>query len=84
MVSSSISEAERRAWNLVIGVGFVAVVAGSAGLIAFAGGATPLETGAVASLGLVTGLGLLWYLSRLSIDRTGGRDRDSGLDRRRR
>lgn len=74
MVRSSISEAERRAWNLVIGVGFVTVVAGSAGLMAFAGGATLVETGAVASLGFLTGLGLLWYLSRLSIDRDDERD----------
>ena len=74
MVSSSITEAERRAWNLVIAVGFVGVVAGSAGLMALAGGATLVETGAVAVVGLLTGLGLLWYLSRLSIDRDGGRE----------
>lgn len=74
MVESSISEAERRAWNLVIAVLFVAVVAGSAGMMALAGGATLLETAAVTSLGFVTGLGLTWYFSRLPIDRSSGRD----------
>lgn len=68
MVGSSISDEERRAWNRVLGVGFVLVVGGSAGLAAFANGASLAETAALAVLGFATGLALLWYLSTLSME----------------
>jgi hypothetical protein len=74
MVRSSISEEERRAWNRVLGVGFVVVVAGSAALSAVAGGATLAETALVTGVGLTMGTGLAWYLSTLST--TGGADRE--------
>lgn len=75
MVGSSMSDAERRAWNRVIGVGFVIVVGGSAALIAFANGAALSWALAIGVLGLLTGLGLVWYLSTLSMG-TGARRRE--------
>lgn len=74
MVRSSISEAERRAWNRVLALGFVGVVGGSAGLMALAGGASLLEAAAVAIPGLVVGTGLVWYLSTLSMSEGNGRE----------
>lgn len=67
MVGSSISEEERRAWNRVLGIGFVFVVGGSCGLIAFANGASLLQAVAVGAVGLLAGVGLAWYLSTLSM-----------------
>lgn len=75
MVRSSISEEERDAWNRVLGVGFVGTVGGSAGLMAFANGASLEATAALVVLGLVAGLGLVWYLSTLSVRSRGGRER---------
>jgi len=69
MVRSSISEAERRTWNRVLGLGFVLLVGGSAALMTLTGGASLLETAAVGGLGLATGTGLVYYLSTLSTDR---------------
>lgn len=74
MVRTSISDAERRAWNRVIALGFVLVVGGSAGLTAFFGGASLVETAALTGLGLVTGTGLVYYLSTLSMEPSGRRE----------
>jgi hypothetical protein len=60
------SEAERRAWMRALGLGFVLVVGGSAGLMALANGASLLETGGLTAVGLVSGTGLVYYLSSLS------------------
>jgi len=73
MVRSSIDEAERRAWNRVLGIGFVLVVGGSAALSALAGGATLVEAALVTAVGLAVGAGLAWYLSTLSTT-SGGRE----------
>lgn len=69
------SAEERRAWNRVIGVGFVFVVGLSCALIAVASGAGLVGAAISGSLGLVVGLGLVWYLSRLSMPTDGGRRR---------
>lgn len=69
MVGSSISEAERRVWNRVLGLGVVLVVGTSSALLAFAGDATLPEIAAVTVLGLATGTLLVWYLSTLSVQR---------------
>lgn len=74
MVRSSISEAERRAWNRALGLGFVLLVGGSGGLIAVAGDADLDETLAVTVLGLATGAVLLYYLSKLSTGGSVGRE----------
>lgn len=74
MVRSSISEEERRAWNRVLGLGFVMVVAGSAALSALAGDATLVEAALVTGVGLTMGTALVWYLSTLSTP--GGSNRD--------
>lgn len=69
MVGSSLSEAERRAWNRVLGLGVVLVVGTSSALLAFAGGATLPEIAAVTAVGGATGALLVWYLSTLTVER---------------
>jgi hypothetical protein len=74
MVGSSISEEDRRAWNRVIGIGFVAVVGGSAGLIGLANDAPLTVVAGLTAGGLVVGVALVYYLASLSMD--SGPDRE--------
>jgi len=75
MVGSSLSEEDQRAWNRVLGIGFVLVVGGSSSLAAFANGGTMIETAGLGMLGLATGSGLLWYLTSLSLSNGVKRER---------
>lgn len=74
MVRSSISEAERRAWNRVLGLAFVGTVGGSAGLMGLANGASLAVTAGLVGFGLLAGAVLLWYVSQLSMGTRTGRD----------
>lgn len=57
-----ISDEERRFATRQLMVGFVLLVAVSAGLIALQGGATLVEVGIVTAIGVVVGVVLLWIL----------------------
>lgn len=74
MVRGSLTKEEQDAWNRVLGLGFAVVIGGSATLMALFNGATLVETAGVSAGGLVVGLGLVYYLSTLSMDT--GRDPD--------
>lgn len=62
MVGGTITEAERRTWNRLLKVGFVLLVAGSAMLVALAGGATPPEIALIGAMSLLFAVILLRYL----------------------
>ena len=65
MVGPSLSDDELRAASLRLRVFFVLLVGFSAGLVAFSGGATLVQTGVAALAGLVVGGVLLWFLVRM-------------------
>lgn len=72
MVRGSLTDEEQDAWNQVLGLGFVLFVGGSATLTSLANGASLLEAAVITVGGLLVGLGLVYYLSSLSVDT--GRD----------
>ena len=59
------TDADRRIGRRQIAAGFVATVAGSAGLTALRVGASPLELAAAVLFGGLVGTGLVWYGLRL-------------------
>jgi lysozyme family protein len=65
MVGSSLSDDERRAANKSLRALFILLVGVSAGLVAFSGGATPIQSGVAATAGFVVGGVLLWFLVRM-------------------
>jgi lysozyme family protein len=73
MVGPSIDEADRRVANRRLKVGFVALVTVSGGVVAAAGGATPLQVLSITLAAGVVGLALLWYLVRLGREWTPSR-----------
>lgn len=66
------SEAEREAGNRKVKAGFLLLVAASPPLIALQWGATPMQLLAALAVGVVLGVALVWYLSRLAKEFTGG------------
>ena len=66
MVGPSLSESERDRRLRAIKTAVVLVVGFSGGLIALSGDASPELIAASVVGGLVVGMGLVWYLSRLS------------------
>ena len=66
MVGPSLSESERDRRLRAIKTAVVLVVGFSGGLIALSGDASPELIAASVGGGLVVGMGLVWYLSRLS------------------
>ncbi|MGM0592045.1 MAG: hypothetical protein ACQETI_10545 [Halobacteriota archaeon] len=70
MVGPSLDEDERRLANTRLKAGFVVLVGGSAGLIAIQGGATLVDVAVVTLAGLVIGLLLMLFLSRVGRDFT--------------
>ena len=69
------SDAEREAGNRKIKAGFLLLVAVSPPLIALQWGATPMQLAVALAVGVVLGLALVWYLSRLAKEFTGGKRR---------
>ncbi len=66
MVGPSLSAEDRDRRRRAIKTGVVLVVGFSGGLIALSGNASPELIAASVVGGLVVGMGLVWYLSRLS------------------
>jgi ABC-type transport system involved in cytochrome c biogenesis permease component len=65
MVGPSLSDEERTLANARLKLGFVLLVAASAGLVALQVGGSPLQLGAAVGAGLALGLALLAFLLRL-------------------
>ena len=66
MVGPSLSEAERDQRLRAIKTGFVLVVGLSGGLVALSGDASLELVAASIAGGLLVGIGLVWYLTRIS------------------
>ncbi|RJX43991.1 hypothetical protein DM826_04755 [Halonotius aquaticus] len=64
MVGSSLTDDERKTANTRLKVGFVVLVAASMGLMALQVDPTPLQLAVVIAVGLVVGVGLLWFVLR--------------------
>jgi len=64
MVGSSLTDDERETANTRLKVGFVVLVAASMGLMALQVDPTPLQLAVVIAVGLVVGVGLLWFVLR--------------------
>lgn len=65
MVGPSTTEAERRTLRRRLLAGVALLVAASAGLVALQAGASVTEAAVATLLGLVVGLGVVWFLDRL-------------------
>jgi lysozyme family protein len=64
MVGSSLTDDEKETANTRLKVGFVVLVAASMGLMALQVDPTPLQLAVVIAVGLVVGVGLLWFVLR--------------------
>lgn len=64
MVGSSLTDDEKETANTRLKVGFVVLVAASMGLMALQVDPTPLQLAVVVAVGLVVGVGLLWFVLR--------------------
>lgn len=65
MVGPSLSDEERTLANTRLKLGFVLLVAASAGLVALQAGGSPFQLGVAVGAGLGIGLALLGFLVRL-------------------
>ena len=64
MVGSSLTDDEKDTANTRLKAGFVLLVAASMGLMAIQVDPTPLQLAAVFAVGIVVGVGLLWFVLR--------------------
>lgn len=64
MVGSSLTDDEKNTANTRLKAGFVLLVAASMGLMALQVDPTPLQLAAVFAVGIVVGVGLLWFVLR--------------------
>ncbi|RJX48868.1 hypothetical protein [Halonotius pteroides] len=64
MVGSSLTDDEKDTANTRLKAGFVLLVAASMGLMALQVDPTPLQLAAVFAVGIVVGVGLLWFVLR--------------------
>jgi lysozyme family protein len=64
MVGSSLTDDEKDTANTRLKAGFVLLVAASMGLMALQVDPTPLQLAAVFVVGIVVGVGLLWFVLR--------------------
>jgi len=64
MVGSSLTDDEKDTANTRLKIGFVVLVAASMGLMALQVDPTPLQLVVVIAVGLVVGVGLLWFVLR--------------------
>jgi len=64
MVGSSLTDDEKDTANTRLKAGFVLLVAASMGLMALQVDPTPLQLAVVFVVGLVVGVGLLWFVLR--------------------
>lgn len=65
MVGPSTTDAERRSLRRVLLAAVALLVAASGGLVALQAGASASEAGAATLVGLLVGLGVVWFLIRL-------------------
>jgi lysozyme family protein len=64
MVGSSLTDDEKDTANTRLKAGFVLLVAASMGLMALQVDPTPLQLAVVFAVGIVVGVGLLWFVLR--------------------
>lgn len=64
MVGSSLTDDEKETANTRLKIGFVLLVAGSMGLMALQVDPTPIQLLVAVAVGLVVGVGLLWFVLR--------------------
>jgi len=64
MVGSSLTDDEKETANTRLKSGFVLLVAASMGLMALQVDPTPLQLAVVFGVGIVIGVGLLWFVLR--------------------